>query len=157
MSGGEYIDQAAQVIFDSTLASSKGAHRVARALAKAGLLVTPEQQAVLEAAEEWADATVYVTTPAALQLMHVVEALRVAGRIPPSCSATGDDEVAGAVNGERCQVCGQPYDDVYWLPDEWWHRITPKPDKPGAGLLCPQCALDRLRSPEFTGSAGGKD
>jgi len=47
--------------------------------------------------------------------------------------------------GEHCQACGRAYDDVYWLPDDWWAKITPKPDQPGAGLLCPDCALERLR------------
>lgn len=47
-------------------------------------------------------------------------------------------------DGEHCQVCGKGYDTVYWLPDDWWALITPKPDQPGAGLLCPDCALLRL-------------
>lgn len=51
-----------------------------------------------------------------------------------------------AWNGEHCQVCGKGYSDVYWLPDAWWEAMTPKPDQPGAGLLCPDCALVRLTS-----------
>lgn len=47
-------------------------------------------------------------------------------------------------DGERCQICGKGYDTVYWLPDGWWDMITPKPENPGAGLLCPDCALVRL-------------
>jgi hypothetical protein len=47
-------------------------------------------------------------------------------------------------DGERCQVCGDGYDTVYWLPDDWWALITPKPDEPSAGLLCPECALLRI-------------
>lgn len=46
--------------------------------------------------------------------------------------------------GEHCQVCGDAYEDVYWLPDAWWAKITPKPEHPKAGLLCPDCALARL-------------
>lgn len=45
-------------------------------------------------------------------------------------------------DGEHCQVCGQGYDDVFWLPDEWWDAISPKQEA-GAGLLCPRCVLVR--------------
>lgn len=47
--------------------------------------------------------------------------------------------------GGHCQACGNSYVDVYWLPDAWWIQITPKPENPGAGLLCPDCALARLK------------
>lgn len=47
-------------------------------------------------------------------------------------------------DGEHCQVCGEGYDDVYWLPNEWWALINPSPH-PDGGLLCPDCALSRLR------------
>lgn len=45
--------------------------------------------------------------------------------------------------GETCQVCGTLYRDEYWVSDELWARITPKPESPKAGLLCPNCALKR--------------
>lgn len=47
--------------------------------------------------------------------------------------------------GERCQVCEKGYADVYWLPDAWWRAIAPDKSRPEAGLLCPGCALSRLR------------
>lgn len=47
--------------------------------------------------------------------------------------------------GEHCQSCGQAYATVYWLPDDVWARITPKPEQPGAGLLCVPCADARAR------------
>jgi len=37
------------------------------------------------------------------------------------------------------------YVEVYQLPDEIWHKITPKPGNPEAGLLCPRCADIRAR------------
>lgn len=46
--------------------------------------------------------------------------------------------------GEHCQACGKPFDDVYWLPDHIWRRITIDPDRPDAGLPCPSCALTRI-------------
>lgn len=46
--------------------------------------------------------------------------------------------------GENCQACGVGYTDVYWLPNAVWEQITPAPDLPGAGLLCPACALQRI-------------
>ena len=47
--------------------------------------------------------------------------------------------------GERCQCCGERYLTVYRLPDELWARITPRPESPGGGLLCPACADERAR------------
>lgn len=44
--------------------------------------------------------------------------------------------------GERCDQCGARYLEVYWLPDSWWHMICPRAP---AGLLCPLCALEKLR------------
>jgi hypothetical protein len=46
--------------------------------------------------------------------------------------------------GETCQACGNRYGDVYAVSDETWQRITPKPDQPGAGLLCPACMAIRV-------------
>lgn len=62
------------------------------------------------------------------------------------CTCDRDEEPIDWTEGERCQVCGHTYTDDYWLPDEWWSLITPKPNQPGAGLLCPSCALARLRA-----------
>jgi hypothetical protein len=47
--------------------------------------------------------------------------------------------------GEKCQSCGVLYREVYKLPDDIWAAISPKPDVPGAGLLCFPCADDRAR------------
>lgn len=52
---------------------------------------------------------------------------------------------ARLAEGEHCQECGAAYDTVYWLPDDIWALITPKPDNAGAGLLCPTCADKRAR------------
>lgn len=47
--------------------------------------------------------------------------------------------------GETCHACGNKYGDHYWIEDEAvWQRISPKPEKPGKGLLCPHCATNRL-------------
>ena len=48
-------------------------------------------------------------------------------------------------DGETCQACGAGYETVYWLPDDLWVLVTPKPDNPYAGLLCPSCADARAR------------
>lgn len=48
--------------------------------------------------------------------------------------------------GEHCNDCGRGYSDVYWLPDAWWRAIAPDADRPAAGSLCPDCALDRLQA-----------
>jgi hypothetical protein len=44
----------------------------------------------------------------------------------------------------HCQACDLGYETVYWLPDDVWAAITPKPETPGAGLLCWPCALKRM-------------
>lgn len=49
----------------------------------------------------------------------------------------------GREEGETCHACGQHYAAVYWLSDEVWARITPRPESPGGGLLCPSCADQR--------------
>lgn len=57
---------------------------------------------------------------------------------PTTTSFAMDDE------GEHCQDCGKTYGDfVYRIPDDVWEIISPKPDKPGAGLLCPMCTARR--------------
>lgn len=47
--------------------------------------------------------------------------------------------------GEHCQDCGVAYATVYWLPDDVWERITPRPEQRGAGLLCLRCADQRAQ------------
>lgn len=48
--------------------------------------------------------------------------------------------------GEECQSCWKYYTTVYWLPDDVWACITPRPLQEGAGLLCPPCADKRARA-----------
>lgn len=55
------------------------------------------------------------------------------------------DRTPESWDGEVCQDCGIGYDTVYWLPDEVWAAITPAPETPEAGLLCPVCAEHRAR------------
>jgi len=51
---------------------------------------------------------------------------------------------AGA--GEHCQACGSPYETVYWLPDDLWAVVAPKPENLAAGTLCPRCVDARARA-----------
>lgn len=51
---------------------------------------------------------------------------------------------------EVCQGCGSRYSTVYQLPDDVWAAITPKPDQPRAGLLCPPCADSRAEAAGLT-------
>jgi hypothetical protein len=44
------------------------------------------------------------------------------------------------VTGERCDDCGNRYDDVYWIDDDLWALIH---ERAPAGLLCPSCAVRR--------------
>lgn len=48
-------------------------------------------------------------------------------------------------DAEKCQNCGVRYLFVYWVADEVWPYITPKPENLEAGLLCPICADTRAR------------
>lgn len=48
-------------------------------------------------------------------------------------------------DGERCQSCGHRFLSVYWLPDDVWAAITPKPEHTTAGTLCLPCADKRAR------------
>lgn len=47
--------------------------------------------------------------------------------------------------GECCQACGVVYSTVYWLPDDVWAVITPRPENVRAGLLCLFCAERRAQ------------
>jgi len=49
-------------------------------------------------------------------------------------------------NMEACQDCGNQYETVYWVNDSLWRLISPKPESPGAGLLCIPCADRRARA-----------
>ncbi|MEB2353299.1 MAG: hypothetical protein OZ924_18055 [Burkholderiaceae bacterium] len=47
----------------------------------------------------------------------------------------------------HCADCGMWYGDPAWVeavvPDEVWAIITPRPDNPGAGILCINCIARR--------------
>lgn len=50
--------------------------------------------------------------------------------------------------GCTCQGCGNKYITDVLIPDELWERIKPIGKPEGAGLLCPQCIVQRLQATE---------
>lgn len=49
-------------------------------------------------------------------------------------------------NGCLCQSCGRKYQHDLIVPDEAWEKIKPAGKSEGAGLLCPNCIMQRLAS-----------
>jgi len=45
-----------------------------------------------------------------------------------------------------CQNCGRKYKVDLVVSSEIWEKITPKPDQPGAGMLCGPCIMERVET-----------
>lgn len=45
-----------------------------------------------------------------------------------------------------CQSCRRQFRVDLNVPDEMWARISPKPNTPGAGLLCGPCIMEAVET-----------
>lgn len=64
----------------------------------------------------------------------------------PALTEHAEMPAATSEQGCLCQGCGMRYRVDVLVSDELWAKITPKPETPGAGLLCGRCVCDRLEA-----------